>query len=61
MLKLLKVRDFRLLWLGGLISMTGDWALMAGVPYVVYQATGSTLATAGMVLAGLLPQVLFSS
>lgn len=61
MLRLLKVRDFRLLWLGGLISMTGDWALIAGVPFVVYQATGSTLATAGMVLAGLLPQVLFSS
>jgi MFS family permease len=60
-LRLLRVRDFRLLWLGGLISMTGDWALIAGVPFVVYQATGSTLATAGMVLAGLLPQVLFSS
>ncbi|HEY7024430.1 MAG TPA: MFS transporter [Candidatus Limnocylindrales bacterium] len=61
MLKLLRVRDFRLLWLGGLISMTGDWALMAGVPYVVYLETGSTLATAGMVLAGLLPQILFST
>jgi MFS family permease len=61
MLKLLRLRDFRLLWFGGLISMTGDWALMAGLPYVVYQQTGSTIATAGMVLAGLLPQVLFSS
>jgi len=33
MLRLLRFREFRLLWLGGLISMIGDWALLAALPF----------------------------
>jgi predicted MFS family arabinose efflux permease len=61
MVRLLRFRDFRLLWSAGLISMIGDWALRAGLPFEVYRLTGSTLATAAYFLAGLVPQVLFGS
>jgi len=61
MLRLLRLRDFRLLWLGGFISMMGDWALVAALPFEVYRRTGSTLATAGIILASLAPAVLFGS
>ena len=61
MLRVLRFRDFRLLWSAGLISSIGDWALRAGLPFEIYRLTGSTLATAAYLLAGLLPQVLFGS
>jgi predicted MFS family arabinose efflux permease len=61
MLRVLRFRDFRLVWSAGLISMIGDWALRAGLPFEVYRLTGSTLATAAYFLAGLIPQVLFGS
>ncbi len=61
MLQVLRHRDFRLLWLAGLVSMIGDWALVAALPFEVYRRTGSTLATAGVVLASIAPQLLFGS
>jgi Na+/melibiose symporter-like transporter len=61
MLRLLRMRDFRLLWFGGLISMIGDWALLTALPFELYRRTGSTLATAGVLLAGLAPAVIFGS
>jgi len=61
MLKLLRLRDFRLLWVGGLISMMGDWALIAALPFELYRRTGSALATAGVMIAGLAPAILFGS
>lgn len=61
MLRVLRFRDFRLVWSAGLISMIGDWALRAGLPFEIYRLTGSTLATAAYFLAGLVPQVLFAS
>ena len=61
MIGLLRARNFRLLWLGGLISLAGDWALVVALPFEVYRRTGSTLATAGIVLASLLPAFLFGS
>ena len=54
-------RDFALLWWGGLVSVAGDWMLMAVLPYVVYAVTGSTIATAGMTVAELLPGILLGS
>jgi predicted MFS family arabinose efflux permease len=57
----LRQRNFGLLWLAGLISMTGDWVLMVGVPVEVYRRTGSTLATAGMLLAWLVPAIVLGS
>ncbi len=42
----------------GLISLTGDWLLAIGLSYAVYDLTGSTMASAGVFLTSLLPQVL---
>ena len=48
-------RDFGMLWSGGLISETGDWFLLVGLPVWVLQVTGSSLVTATVFLVGLLP------
>jgi predicted MFS family arabinose efflux permease len=61
MLQVLRQRNFALLWVAGLISMAGDWALIVGLPIEVYRRTGSTIATAGIVLATLIPSVLLGS
>ena len=61
MLALLRRRDFGLLWTGGLVSIAGDWMLYAALPYFVYARTGSTLATAGMIVARLAPGVLLGT
>jgi Na+/melibiose symporter-like transporter len=50
-------RSLRLLLSAGLVSLTGDWILRTGLAYHVYALTGSTLASAGMLLATLVPQV----
>ncbi len=42
----------------GLVSMTGDWLLAVGLSYAVYDLTGSTMASAGVFLTSLVPQVL---
>jgi MFS family permease len=52
---LLRRRNFGLLWAGGLISETGDWFLLVGLPVWVLQLTGSSLVTASVFLVGLLP------
>jgi MFS family permease len=54
---LLRRRDFGLLWAGGLISETGDWFLLVGLPVWVFQTTGSSLVTATVFLVGLLPSL----
>ena len=61
MIGLLRRRDVALLWTGGLVSVAGDWMLMAVLPYVVYAETGSTLATAGMTVAELVPGIVLGS
>ncbi|MCF6377985.1 MFS transporter [Nocardioides KLBMP 9356] len=61
MIAVLRRRDFGLLWLAGLVSVAGDWVLMTALPYVVYDRTGSVLATAGMVAAQLAPSIVLSS
>ena len=61
MLSVLRRRDFALLWTGGLISVAGDWVLNAALPFFVYEETGSTVATAGMIIARLAPSVLLGS
>jgi MFS family permease len=60
-LTVLRRRDFGLLWLGGLVSVAGDWVLYAALPFFVYERTGSTIATAGMIAAELTPGVLLGS
>src|SRR5918992_2072167 len=61
MLSVLRRRDFALLWTGGLVSVLGDWVLNAALPFFVYEETGSTVGTAGMVVARVAPSVVLGS
>ena len=61
MFDLLRVRDFGLLWLAGLISFAGDFAFLIVLPLHIYRQTDSTLATAGVLMASALPRVLIGS
>jgi MFS family permease len=56
----LRTPNFRRLWFAGLVSDTGDWLLLASLPIVVYQFTGSTLGTAAAFLVELIPPVLLA-
>lgn len=58
---LLRQRNFTLVWTGGLITLTGNFMLMVGLPLFIYDQTGSTLATGAMFLIRLLPRVLLGS
>lgn len=61
MLRVLRQRDFGLLWFGGFVSNLGDWVLFVGLPFEIYRRTGSTLATGAMVLSFLVPNILLGS
>src|SRR4051812_22732344 len=54
----LRQRDFRRLWLAGLISDGGDWLLLVSLPILVFQLTGSALQTSFAFLVELAPAVL---
>ena len=58
MFDLLRQRDFGLLWLAGLISFAGNAAFSIALPLHVYRLTDSTLASAAVSAANLLPRVL---
>jgi predicted MFS family arabinose efflux permease len=57
----LRNRDFALLWSAGMISLAGDYALTIAVMIHVYRVSDSTLATAGVFAARLVPGVLVGS
>ncbi len=61
MLAVLRRRNFLLVWLAGLISLTGDWILFVALPLVVYDLTGSSAATAATVASRVVPRLLLSS
>jgi predicted MFS family arabinose efflux permease len=61
MLATFKHKNFTLLWVGGLISMTGNWMLMAILPFHVFALTGSALATSGILMAMVAPGIIFGS
>jgi MFS family permease len=54
-LQALRIRDFRLLWAGGLISSLGSWLLTLAIPTHIFLVTGSLRATGLTVAAEYLP------
>ena len=61
MLRVLRSRNVTLLWLGQLISVIGDWLLFIGLPFAVYERTGSTLAAGALFVVEVVPQVVLGS
>jgi predicted MFS family arabinose efflux permease len=61
MLTVLRQRNFALLWLGGLISMTGNWLLVVALPFYVYERTGSVVATTAIIMVRAVPSILLGS
>jgi MFS family permease len=61
MLATLRHRDFALLWVAGLVSVAGDFALFAALPLHAYVLTRSAAAAGGVFAASLLPRVLLGS
>src|SRR6185503_17043602 len=61
MLRILRQPNFARLWFGGLISMTGDWILITGLPFEIYRLTGSTTALGFMAIAFMIPSITLGS
>ena len=61
MLKLLRQRNFFLLWVGQFISVIGDWVLFIALPFYTYSLTGSVLATGAMFIVSTLPRLVLGS
>ena len=57
----MRQHHLRLLLSAGLVSRTGDWILRVGLAYYVYELTGNTLASALMLLASFIPQIVLGS
>ena len=55
MLQALRIRDFRLLWAGGVVSSFGSWLLTLAIPAHIFLVTGSLRATGLTVAAEYLP------
>lgn len=53
-------RDFALLWVGGLLSYVGNWAMFTTLAYFVYERTGSALAASTLLALMVGPQLLSS-
>lgn len=55
----LRVRDFRLLWIGESISLLGDQFYLIALPWLVLQLTGSALALGTVLALASIPRALF--
>ncbi|CAM5744458.1 hypothetical protein SALBM311S_07709 [Streptomyces alboniger] len=55
MFSALRIRDYRLLASGQLLSSLGDWFLLLAVPYYVLELTGSAMASGFSLAAGTVP------
>ena len=56
----LRSRDFRLLFFGQLVSLTGSQMQTVAVPYQIYKLTGSSLALGFVGLARVIPVIVFA-
>ena len=54
----LRIRDFRLIWAGRLVSSLGSWLLVIAIPAHVFLATGSLRDTGLTLAAEYLPRLL---
>jgi MFS family permease len=61
LLRLLRQRNFFLLWVGQSISVIGDWVLFIALPFYTYSLTGSVLATGAMFIVSTLPRLVLGS
>ncbi|MEU0945486.1 MFS transporter [Streptomyces canus] len=55
MFSVLRIRDYRFLASGQLLSSLGDWFLLLAVPYYVLELTGSAMASGFSLAAGAVP------
>ena len=55
----LRVRDFRLLWMGAAVSLFGDQFYLVAMPWLVLQLTGSGLALGTVMMAAAIPRAVF--
>jgi predicted MFS family arabinose efflux permease len=58
MFQALRIRDFRLMWAGGLVSALGSWLLTLAIPTHIFLVTGSLRATGLAAAAEYLPLLL---
>jgi len=58
-LRVSRVRDFRLLWIGQSLSLLGDQFYMIALPWLVLQVTGSALALGTVLALEAIPRALF--
>src|SRR6202161_2333210 len=58
MLQALRIRDFRLLWAGGIVSSLGSWLLVLAIPAHIFLVTGSLRDTGLTLAADYLPLLL---
>lgn len=58
MFQALRIRDFRLMWAGGLVSAFGSWLLTLAIPTHIFLVTGSLRATGLAATAEYLPLLL---
>lgn len=58
MFQALRIRDFRLMWVGGLVSAFGSWLLTLAIPTHIFLVTGSLRATGLAAAAEYLPFLL---
>lgn len=59
LLQVLRVRDFRLLWIGQGISLLGDQFYLIALPWLVLQLTGDALAMGTVLAVAGIPRALF--
>lgn len=59
MLQALRIRDFRLLWGGSLVSALGSWLLILAIPAHIFRTTGSLPDTGLTLAAQYLPLLVF--
>ena len=59
-LRSLRHRNFRLLWIGSLVSNSGDWMDQVALNWLVYQLTGSALDLGWLNFARLAPILVFT-